>query len=58
MHLNRWDFAAGALVAAEAGIVVTGLPGRQFGEPLGIAVAPSVAEEFLDLLTRLHSSGA
>jgi myo-inositol-1(or 4)-monophosphatase len=58
MHLNRWDFAAGALVAAEAGIVVTGLPGRPFGEPLGIAVAPSVAEEFLDLLTRLHSSGA
>src|SRR3954469_21484484 len=49
MDLTRWDFAAGALVAAEAGIVVTGLPGRPFGEPLGIAVAPSVAEEFLDL---------
>ena len=54
MHLNRWDVAAGALVAAEAGVVVTGLPGRPFAEPLGIAVAPSVAEEFLDLLTRLH----
>ena len=53
-HLNRWDFAAGALVAAEAGVVVTGLPGRPFAEPLGIAVAPSVAEEFVALLDRLH----
>lgn len=57
-HLNRWDFAAGALVAAEAGVVVTGLPGRPFAEPLGIAVAPSVAEEFLALLARLHPQGA
>lgn len=58
MHLNRWDFAAGALVAAEAGVVVTGLPGRPFAEPLGIAVAPSVADEFLSLLDRLHPDGA
>ena len=43
-----------ALVAAEAGVVVTGLPGRPFAEPLGIAVAPSVADEFLSLLDRLH----
>ncbi|MFW3169662.1 inositol monophosphatase family protein [Geodermatophilus sp. CPCC 206100] len=54
LHLNRWDFAAGALVAAEAGAVVTGLPGRAFAEPLGIAVAPSVAEPFVTLLDRLH----
>lgn len=54
LHLNRWDFAAGALVAAEAGVVVTGLPGRPFADPLGIAVAPSVAEEFVALLDRLH----
>jgi myo-inositol-1(or 4)-monophosphatase len=54
LHLNRWDFAAGALVAAEAGVVVTGLPGRPFAEPLGIAVAPSVAEDFVALLDRLH----
>jgi myo-inositol-1(or 4)-monophosphatase len=56
MHLNRWDFAAGALVAAEAGVVVTGLAGRPFAEPLGIAVAPSVAEEFVALLERLHAA--
>ncbi|NEK58883.1 inositol monophosphatase [Geodermatophilus sabuli] len=53
-HLNPWDFAAGALVAAEAGVVVTGLPGRPFAEPLGIAVAPSVADPFIALLDRLH----
>ncbi|MGY1662944.1 inositol monophosphatase family protein [Geodermatophilus sp. SYSU D00705] len=56
LHLNRWDFAAGALVAAEAGVVVTGLPGRPFGDPLGIAVASSVAEEFVALLDRLHAA--
>ncbi|MGY1603343.1 inositol monophosphatase family protein [Geodermatophilus sp. SYSU D00815] len=53
-HLNPWDFAAGSLVAAEAGAVVTGLPGRPFGAPLGIAVSPAVAEEFVALLDDLH----
>ena len=38
--LNPWDHAAGALVAAEAGLVVTGLPGRPFAEPMAIAAAP------------------
>jgi myo-inositol-1(or 4)-monophosphatase len=54
-HLNPWDFAAGALVAAEAGAVVTGLPGRPLAEPLAIAVSPAVAEEFVALLDRLHA---
>jgi myo-inositol-1(or 4)-monophosphatase len=54
-HLNPWDFSAGALIAAEAGAVVTGLPGRPFGEPLGIAAAPSVAEPLVALLDRLHA---
>jgi myo-inositol-1(or 4)-monophosphatase len=54
LHLNPWDHAAGALVAAEAGVVVTGLPGRPFAQPLGIAVAASVAEQFVELLDRLH----
>ncbi len=53
--LKPWDHAAGALVAAEAGAVVTGLPGRPFADPLAIAVAPSVAAPFVDLLSRLHS---
>src|SRR3954447_18556509 len=55
-HLTPWDHAAGGLVATEAGAVVTGLPGRPFAEPLGIAVAPSVAEELVALLARLHAA--
>jgi myo-inositol-1(or 4)-monophosphatase len=54
LHLNPWDHAAGALVAAEAGLVVTGLPGRAFAEPLAIAAAPTVAGPFVELLRRLH----
>jgi myo-inositol-1(or 4)-monophosphatase len=55
LDLNPWDHAAGALVAAEAGLVVTGLPGRPFGEPMAIAAAGSIAAAFVDLLVRLHS---
>ena len=54
LDLKPWDHAAGALVAAEAGLVVTGLGGRPFAEPMAVAVAPSVAEDFLDLLGELH----
>lgn len=53
--LKPWDHAAGALVAAEAGLVVTGLPGRAFADPLAIAVPPSVAGPFVELLDRLHA---
>jgi myo-inositol-1(or 4)-monophosphatase len=55
LHLNPWDHAAGALVAAEAGLVVTGLPGTPFAEPMAIAVADSVAAPFVELLARLHT---
>lgn len=43
--LQRWDWAAGALIASEAGAVVS-LPGedRRLGEDATLAVAPSVAE--------------
>ena len=54
LDLHPWDHAAGALVAAEAGLVVTGLAGRPFAEPMAVAVAPSVAGPFLDLLAELH----
>ena len=53
LDLNPWDHAAGGLVAAEAGLTVTGLPGRPFAQPMAIAVAPSVAEEFVDLIAAL-----
>ncbi|WP_104523314.1 inositol monophosphatase family protein [Blastococcus atacamensis] len=54
LGLHPWDHAAGALVAAEAGAVVSGLRGAPVGEPMVVAVAPSVAEPFLDLLAELH----
>jgi myo-inositol-1(or 4)-monophosphatase len=56
LDLNPWDHAAGALVAAEAGAVVSGLPGTPFGGPLAIAAAPSIAGAFVDLLAELHAS--
>jgi len=54
LELNPWDHAAGALVAAEAGLVVTGLPGRRFAEPMAIAAAPTIAGDFVDLVAELH----
>ncbi|MGY1988130.1 inositol monophosphatase family protein [Blastococcus sp. SYSU DS0669] len=54
LDLNPWDHAAGALVAAEAGAVVTGLGAAPVGEPMVVAVAPSVAEPFLALVSELH----
>ena len=54
LHLNPWDHAAGALVAAEAGLVVAGLPGRPFAEPMAMVAAPSIAEEFIGLVAELH----
>jgi myo-inositol-1(or 4)-monophosphatase len=54
LNLNPWDHAAGALVAAEAGVVVTGLDGRPFADPMAVAVAPSVSAAFVGLLTELH----
>ena len=55
LELHLWDYAAGALVAAEAGVTVTGLPGRPFAEPMAIAAASSIAEPFVDLVAALHA---
>jgi myo-inositol-1(or 4)-monophosphatase len=55
LDLKPWDHAAGALVAAEAGLVVTGTEGRPFAEPMSVAVAPGVAAEFVALIERLHA---
>ena len=56
LDLNPWDHAAGALVAAEAGLVVTGLPGSPFAEPMAIAAAESIAAPFIDLRGELHAT--
>jgi myo-inositol-1(or 4)-monophosphatase len=57
LDLKPWDHAAGALVAAEAGLVVTGTAGRPFAEPMAVAAAPTVAQALLELLERLHAGG-
>ncbi|MGY1804479.1 inositol monophosphatase family protein [Blastococcus sp. SYSU D00922] len=54
LDLNPWDHAAGALVAAEAGLLLTGLGGRPFAQPMAVAAAPSIAAPFVQLLEELH----
>jgi myo-inositol-1(or 4)-monophosphatase len=51
--LNPWDLAAGALIAAEAGAVVSGLRGAPAGNDLALAATPGVAGELRSLLERL-----
>jgi myo-inositol-1(or 4)-monophosphatase len=55
LDLKPWDHAAGALVAAEAGLVVTGTQGRPFAEPMAVAAAPTIARPLVELLERLHA---
>jgi myo-inositol-1(or 4)-monophosphatase len=55
LDLKPWDHAAGALVAEEAGLVITGTGGRPFAEPMAVAAAPTIAGPLLDLLERLHA---
>jgi myo-inositol-1(or 4)-monophosphatase len=53
-NLNVWDWAAGALIAAEAGalVQVPSLEGAAGGRGLVIAAGPAVADAFTDALTR------
>jgi myo-inositol-1(or 4)-monophosphatase len=55
LDLKPWDHAAGALVAAEAGLVVSGTAGRPFAEPMAVAAAPTIAQPLIELLDRLHA---
>jgi len=50
--LNYWDYAAGALIAAEAGAVVAGLSGPPSGS-MTIAAAPSLFVELSAVLAAL-----
>jgi myo-inositol-1(or 4)-monophosphatase len=52
--LNPWDFAAGALIAEEAGALVTGLSGRPPGPSMTVAAGPGLHEDFTALLTTLN----
>jgi len=49
--LNEWDFAAGLLIATEAGVATSGLRGRPAGTHLVAGAHPRRAEEFFALLT-------
>ncbi|MEU7638232.1 inositol monophosphatase family protein [Streptomyces sp. NPDC039016] len=53
--LNPWDHAAGVLIAAEAGALTGGRPGRAAGHELTVAASPGV---FADLQPRLDELGA
>ncbi|NBE82092.1 inositol monophosphatase family protein [Micromonospora rubida] len=55
--LAAWDQAAGALVAAEAGLRVGGLVGRPAGPDLVIAAPPALFAPLHDRLADLDASG-
>ncbi|MBI3688385.1 MAG: inositol monophosphatase [Actinobacteria bacterium] len=56
-RLYPWDYAAGALIAAEAGAWLAGLHGQPAGDDFVAAAAPGVAEAFFALLESLHPVG-
>ncbi|GHH64757.1 inositol monophosphatase [Streptosporangium violaceochromogenes] len=51
--LEYWDYAAGGLIAAEAGAVVEGLNGGPYGPELTICAAPGLFGELHGLLAPL-----
>jgi myo-inositol-1(or 4)-monophosphatase len=52
--VNYWDYAAGGLVAAEAGARVGGLAGKPANPELTIAAEPALFGQLHDLLASLH----
>ncbi|WP_250001585.1 inositol monophosphatase family protein [Actinoplanes sp. M2I2] len=55
--LNPWDWAAGGLVATEAGIVVSGLGGAAPGLDMVVAAPPVIHGPLHDALTALDAAG-
>ncbi len=53
--LHRWDYAAGALIAAEAGCVVTGLRGADPSQRFLATTGPDLADDLVRLLTELDA---
>ena len=52
--LNYWDYAAGALIAAEAGARVTGLAGRPPSSSMTVAAGPGLYEALTGALAALN----
>jgi myo-inositol-1(or 4)-monophosphatase len=55
--LNPWDHAAGGLIAAEAGLVVSGLRGQPPGPTMVVAGPPALHQQLHDLLVALDADG-
>jgi myo-inositol-1(or 4)-monophosphatase len=51
--LHDWDFAAGGLIAQEAGALVAGLGGRPASESMMLAAGPGLFDELEELLVSL-----
>ncbi|SDJ19345.1 myo-inositol-1(or 4)-monophosphatase [Frankineae bacterium MT45] len=54
--LSPWDFAAGELIAREAGCVVSGLDGSGASTRMTAGCGPDLATEFFGLLDRLGAA--
>ena len=52
--LNYWDFAAGGLIAREAGAVVGGLAGQTESTSMAVAAGPGLYQQLDEFLTRLN----
>jgi myo-inositol-1(or 4)-monophosphatase len=55
--LQVWDWAAGGLVAAEAGLVVAGLAGEPAGSQMLVAAPPALFPPLHDRLLALDAAG-
>jgi myo-inositol-1(or 4)-monophosphatase len=55
--LNLWDHAAGGLIAAEAGLLVTGLAGAPPGPDLVLAAPPAIHGALHDALVEFDAAG-
>jgi myo-inositol-1(or 4)-monophosphatase len=51
--LNPWDYGAGALIATEAGCVVSGLRGEQVSARIAVAAGAALAPDLVALLEEL-----
>jgi myo-inositol-1(or 4)-monophosphatase len=52
--LNYWDFAAGGLIAREAGAVVGGLAGKTESTSMAVAAGPGLYQRLEEFLSRLN----
>jgi myo-inositol-1(or 4)-monophosphatase len=55
--LQIWDYAAGALIAVEAGVRVTGLAGAPPGQDFLLAAPPGIYQQLHAELVALDAAG-